>query len=108
MPALMTPCHEDRTPNFAGLVETGRELIAAGMSAVVYCGSMGDWPLLSDDQRQAGIRQLAEAGVPVIVKRYDGMIHGFYWMLGALDASRTLHADLAEAVVPVLTPVPAA
>jgi acetyl esterase len=52
--------------------------------------------------------RLSEAGVPVIVKRYDGMIHGFYWMLGALDASRQLHADLAEAVVPVLTPVAAA
>ena len=62
---------------------------------------------LRDDGERYGER-LAEAGVPVIVKRYDGMIHGFYWMLGALDASRTLHADLAEAVVPVLTPVPAA
>jgi acetyl esterase len=62
---------------------------------------------LRDDGERYGER-LAEAGVPVIVKRYDGMIHGFYWMLGALDAARTLHADLAEAVVPVLTPVAAA
>jgi dihydrodipicolinate synthase/N-acetylneuraminate lyase len=51
MPALMTPCTEDRLPDFDALVRKGRELIAAGMSAVVYCGSMGDWPLLTDEQR---------------------------------------------------------
>jgi 4-hydroxy-tetrahydrodipicolinate synthase len=28
---------------------------------------MGDWPLLTDQQRQEGVRQLAQAGVPVIV-----------------------------------------
>jgi dihydrodipicolinate synthase/N-acetylneuraminate lyase len=37
------------------------------MRAVVYCGSMGDWPLLTDAQRQEGVRQLAAAGVPVVV-----------------------------------------
>jgi 4-hydroxy-tetrahydrodipicolinate synthase len=49
------------------LVKKGQALIAAGMNGVVYCGSMGDWPLLTDEQRQSGVRQLAEAGVPVIV-----------------------------------------
>jgi 4-hydroxy-tetrahydrodipicolinate synthase len=67
MPALMTPCTADGEPNFDALVRTGRELIAAGMRAVVYCGSMGDWPLLSDSQRQEGVRRLVEADVPVIV-----------------------------------------
>ena len=67
IPALMTPCQPDRTPNFSALVKKGQALIAAGMNGVVYCGSMGDWPLLTDEQRQAGVRQLAEAGVPVIV-----------------------------------------
>jgi dihydrodipicolinate synthase/N-acetylneuraminate lyase len=51
MPALMTPCKPDRTPDFRALTRKGRELIEAGMSAVVYCGSMGDWPLLTDEQR---------------------------------------------------------
>ena len=37
------------------------------MRAVVYCGSMGDWPLLSDEQRQEGVRRLVEADVPVVV-----------------------------------------
>jgi 4-hydroxy-tetrahydrodipicolinate synthase len=67
IPALMTPCQPDRTPNFPALVKKGQALIAAGMNGAVYCGSMGDWPLLTDEQRQSGVRQLAEAGVPVIV-----------------------------------------
>jgi 4-hydroxy-tetrahydrodipicolinate synthase len=67
IPALMTPCLPDRTPDFEALVRKGRELVDLGMSAVVYCGSMGDWPLLTDDQRQEGVRRLVEAGVPVIV-----------------------------------------
>ena len=37
------------------------------MRAVVYCGSMGDWPLLDDEQRKTGVEQLVAAGVPVIV-----------------------------------------
>ena len=67
MPALMTPCNADRSPDFEALVQKGLELIAAGMSAVVYCGSMGDWPLLTDEQRQEGVGRLVEAGVPVVV-----------------------------------------
>ena len=67
IPALMTPCKADRTPDFDALVRRGRELIAAGMSAVVYCGSMGDWPLLTDAQRMEGVSRLVEAGLPVIV-----------------------------------------
>jgi 4-hydroxy-tetrahydrodipicolinate synthase len=67
IPALMTPCGEDRAPNTAALVRKAQELMGAGMNAVVYCGSMGDWPLLADAQRQAGVAALTEAGVPVIV-----------------------------------------
>lgn len=67
IPALMTPCKEDRSANVASLVRKAKSLIAQGMSAVVYCGSMGDWPLLSDAQRMAGVEALVEAGVPVIV-----------------------------------------
>lgn len=67
IPALMTPCKADRTPDFDALVHKGEELVAAGMSAVVYCGSMGDWPLLTDEQRMEGVARLCEAGVPVIV-----------------------------------------
>ena len=67
MPALMTPCKADRSPDFDALVKKGKELIEAGMSAVVYCGSMGDWPLLTDEQRMEGVERLVKAGVPVVV-----------------------------------------
>ncbi|MBP0580348.1 dihydrodipicolinate synthase family protein [Labrys sp. LIt4] len=67
IPALMTPCKADRSPDFEALVRKGKQLIGQGMSAVVYCGSMGDWPLLTDAQRMEGVERLVEAGVPVIV-----------------------------------------
>ena len=67
MPALMTPCNPDRSPDIGGLVKKGRELVDAGMSAVIYCGSMGDWPLLTDADRMAGVEALVGAGVPVVV-----------------------------------------
>jgi dihydrodipicolinate synthase/N-acetylneuraminate lyase len=67
IPALMTPCGADREPDFDALVAKGRELIDLGMSAVVYCGSMGDWPLLTDVQRRTGVERLVDAGIPVIV-----------------------------------------
>jgi 4-hydroxy-tetrahydrodipicolinate synthase len=67
IPALMTPCTADRKPDFDALVRKGRELIEIGMSAVVYCGSMGDWPLLTEAQRQEGVARLVAAGIPTIV-----------------------------------------
>jgi 4-hydroxy-tetrahydrodipicolinate synthase len=67
IPAIMTPCQTNRTPNYGALVSKAQSLMAEGMSGVVYCGSMGDWPLLSDEQRHEGVRQLCESGVPVVV-----------------------------------------
>jgi 4-hydroxy-tetrahydrodipicolinate synthase len=67
LPALMTPCKPDRTPDFEALVGHGKRLVAEGMRGVVYCGSMGDWPLLTDEQRMEGVERLAAANVPVVV-----------------------------------------
>jgi 4-hydroxy-tetrahydrodipicolinate synthase len=67
IPALMTPCDADGTPDFDALANKGKELIDLGMSSVVYCGSMGDWPLLTDEQRKEGVEKLVAAGVPVVV-----------------------------------------
>ena len=67
LPALMTPCDAPGRPDFDALVQKGREMVDAGMRGVVYCGSMGDWPLLTDAQRQEGVAKLAAAGVPVVV-----------------------------------------
>ncbi|MFH5806155.1 dihydrodipicolinate synthase family protein [Alienimonas sp. DA493] len=87
MPALMTPCGADGAVNYEALVRKGREMTAAGMSGVVYCGSMGDWPLLTDRQRQEGVERLVEAGVPVVVGT------------GAQNTARAVsHAEHAAAV----------
>jgi 1-pyrroline-4-hydroxy-2-carboxylate deaminase len=67
MPALMTPCTANRMPDFAALARKGKELVKAGMSGVIYCGSMGDWPLLTDEQRMKGVEALVKAGLRVIV-----------------------------------------
>lgn len=67
IPALMTPCKPDRTPDFDKLAEKARQLISMGMSAVVYCGSMGDWPLLTNEQRMQGVERLVNAGIKVVV-----------------------------------------
>ena len=67
IPALMTPCDAMGAPDFDALVDKAKRLIGQGMSGVVYCGSMGDWPLLTDNQRQEGVAKLVEAGIPVVV-----------------------------------------
>jgi len=67
IPALMTPCDASGAPNYDALVATAKRLVEVGMRGVVYCGSMGDWPLLTNEQRQEGVSRLAKAGVPVVV-----------------------------------------
>jgi dihydrodipicolinate synthase/N-acetylneuraminate lyase len=67
MPALMTPCGLDRRPDFDALVKMGKHLVGAGMSGLIYCGSMGDWPLLTIEQRMEGVERLTKAGLPVVV-----------------------------------------
>jgi len=67
IPALMTPCNEHGDPDLDALVQKAIELMDAGMTSVVYCGSMGDWPLLSDHQRQVGVARLVAEGIPVVV-----------------------------------------
>lgn len=44
-------------------------------------------------------RLLSARGIPVLAKRYPGMIHGFWLMDAALDQSRTLQRDLADFLV---------
>ena len=87
MPALMTPCNKDLSPNFDLLVKKADELMNYGMSAVIYCGSMGDWPLLTDEERQEGVSRLVKAGIPTIVGT------------GSINSKRaTVHAVHAQEV----------
>jgi 1-pyrroline-4-hydroxy-2-carboxylate deaminase len=65
--AIMTPVDANGAIDHGALVRKATELVAAGMRGVVYCGSMGEWPLLSDEARREGVRRLVEAGVPVVV-----------------------------------------
>ena len=67
LPALMTPCSAPGKPDFEALARTGAELVQAGMRGVVYCGSMGEWPLLTDEARREGVEALVAARVPVVV-----------------------------------------
>lgn len=67
IPAVMTPWTSDGEVDESALVAKASSLMQAGMSGVVYCGSMGDWPLLTDDQRRRGVAALADAGIPVVV-----------------------------------------
>jgi acetyl esterase len=49
------------------------------------------------DEGEAYAANLRTAGVDVIAKRYDGMLHGFAWTLGATPSGAVLIDDLATA-----------
>jgi len=50
------------------------------------------------DEGEAYAARLRSAGVPATLKRYDGMIHGFFGMGAVLDAARAATADVAAAL----------
>ncbi len=47
------------------------------------------------DEAEAYARRLEAAGVPVTLSRYDGMVHGFFRMAGAVDAGSELIDEIA-------------
>jgi acetyl esterase len=50
------------------------------------------------DQGEAYARKLEQAGVPVTLKRYEGMIHPFFSLAGIIDGGRAAIADAAAAL----------
>lgn len=48
------------------------------------------------DEGELYADRLAAAGVPTIKRRYDGMVHAFYWMGGHVDGCHRLIADLGR------------
>jgi acetyl esterase len=57
------------------------------------------------DQAEQYANRLAEAGVPVKLSRYDGMVHGFFCMAGDLDAGATAQAEAAAFISSHLQPL---
>ncbi len=53
-------------------------------------------PLCDDGDRYA--EALRAAGVAVSHRRYDGMLHGFFWMAGVLDQARALYEEIGKEV----------
>ena len=56
------------------------------------------------DEGEAYAHALRDAGVEVTARRYDGMVHGFLWTLGATPAGRPVIDDAVAALRPVLHP----
>jgi acetyl esterase len=50
------------------------------------------------DEGEAYAERLREAGVRVTVKRYDGLIHGFYTLGGHIDETAAAYDDIAAAL----------
>jgi acetyl esterase len=50
------------------------------------------------DESEEYAERLRAAGVPVILLRYDGMMHGFLAHAAAIDAARTAFSDVGAAV----------
>lgn len=48
------------------------------------------------DEAEEYARRLEAAGVPVTLSRYDGMVHGFFRMAGAVDAGSELIDEIAS------------
>jgi acetyl esterase len=55
------------------------------------------------DEAEAYAHAMIEAGVPVVLTRYQGMVHSFFRMLGAFDASPVAVDQAAAAVREALT-----
>jgi len=85
----LPPGVDRRAPRVSPLFDRGLGGVPATLIVTAECD-----PLRDDGERHAeGLRQ---AGVTVELRRYRGMIHGFFQMTGALEASRRLHRELGD------------
>jgi acetyl esterase len=48
------------------------------------------------DEGEAYALRLGEAGVPVTAKRFDGMLHGFFWTLAATPSAANILDDMVS------------
>ncbi len=59
------------------------------------------------DEGEAYAKRLESAGVPTTLKRYDGMIHGFFGLGGVFDQGRQAVKDAAASLQNAFAAVPA-
>lgn len=83
----LPPGVDRHAPRVSPLFDKGLSDVPATLIVTAECD-----PLRDDGERYA--RALREAGAAVELRRYQGMIHGFFQMTRALEGSRRLHREL--------------
>jgi hypothetical protein len=79
----------------AEVLPVGRQQRVVGIEPLLGPGPAPDG--LDDHSAADGNpAALREVGVKAELRRYQGMIHGFFQMTGALEGSRQLHRELGE------------
>ena len=85
----LPPGVDRRAPRVSPLFDRSLSKMPTTLIVTAECD-----PLRDDGERYA--RGLRQAGVTVELRRYQGMIHGFFQMTGALERSRRLHRELGD------------
>jgi acetyl esterase len=82
---------EDGAPPYAAPLRSGD---LSGLPPATILQAAAD-PLFTEGLRYG--QRLAEAGIPVIATRYDGLVHGAFWMAALSPLTRAFceHAGLA-------------
>jgi acetyl esterase/lipase len=83
----LPPGVDRRAPRVSPLFDRDLSDVPATLIVTAECDPLRDY------WRYA--KGLRRAGVTVELRRYRGMIHGFFQMTGALEGSRRLHRELA-------------
>jgi acetyl esterase/lipase len=104
--ATRPPSGSPSTPPTSGWIRPGSRWPATARAATwsrpsrwlppAYLASAEFDPLR--DEGEAYARRLADAGVPVTARRFNGMIHGFFWFLATAPSC----ADVVDDMVGVL------
>jgi acetyl esterase len=85
----LPPEVDRRAPRVSPLLEPDLAGLPPTLIATAECDPLRD-------EGEAHADNLKRAGVDVEVRRYPGMIHGFFQMTAALDSARRLQNELAQ------------